>query len=37
VSVVHRGSRLVIANTNVTHNGRTVAIATGTTALRDRR
>ncbi len=40
--VVHRGSRLVIANTEVTHGGRTVAIATGTTALvlapyRDRR
>lgn len=40
--VVHRGSRLVIANTTVTHGGRTVAIATGTTALtppprRDRR
>ena len=35
--VVHRGSRLVVANTNVTHHGRTVAIATGTTALRDRR
>jgi uncharacterized protein (TIGR00369 family) len=31
--VVHRGSRLVIANTDVTHGGRTVAIATGTTAL----
>lgn len=31
--VVHRGSRLVIANTNVTHRTRTVAIATGTTAL----
>jgi uncharacterized protein (TIGR00369 family) len=29
--VVHRGSRLVIANTNVTHRTRTVAIATGTT------
>lgn len=41
-TVVHRGSRLVIANTKVTHKGRTVAIATGTTALspspsRDRR
>ena len=40
--VVHRGSRLVIANTNVTHRTRTVALATGTTALtpppnRDRR
>jgi uncharacterized protein (TIGR00369 family) len=32
-TVVHRGSRLVIANTKVTHGGRTVAIATGTTAL----
>jgi len=32
-SVVHRGSRLVIANTKITHGGRTVAIATGTTAL----
>ena len=31
--VVHRGSRLVIANTNVTHRTRTVAIATGTMAL----
>src|SRR3954447_10105158 len=32
-TVVHRGSRLVIANTRVTHAGRTVAMATGTTAL----
>ena len=31
--VVHRGSRLTIANTEVTHKGRPVAIATGTTAL----
>lgn len=31
--VGHRGSRLVIANTEVTHGGRPVAIATGTTAL----
>ena len=31
--VVHRGSRLVIAETKVNHGGRTVAIATGTTAL----
>lgn len=31
--VVHRGSRLTIANTGVTHKGRPVAIATGTTAL----
>jgi uncharacterized protein (TIGR00369 family) len=30
---VHRGSRLTIANTEVTHGGRPVAIATGTTAL----
>jgi uncharacterized protein (TIGR00369 family) len=33
-AVVHRGSRLVIANTKVTHGGRTVAIATGTTGVR---
>ncbi len=32
-AVVHRGARLVIANAKVTHGGRTVAIATGTTAL----
>ncbi len=31
--VVHRGKRLTIANTEVTHGGRPVAIATGTTAL----
>jgi uncharacterized protein (TIGR00369 family) len=31
--VVHRGSRLTIANTEVTHGGRSIAIATGTTAL----
>jgi len=29
----HRGRRLVIADTTVTHGGRTVATATGTTAL----
>ena len=34
--VVHRGSRLTIANTEVTHKGRPVAIATGTTALTPR-
>lgn len=33
-TVAHRGSRLVIANSSVTQGGRTVAIATGTTALR---
>jgi hypothetical protein len=32
-TVIHGGSRLVIANTKVTHGGRTVAVATGTTAL----
>jgi len=31
--VRHRGRRLVIADTTVTHGGRTVATATGTTAL----
>jgi uncharacterized protein (TIGR00369 family) len=31
--VLHRGSRLVIANTKVTHGGRAVAVATGTTSL----
>jgi uncharacterized protein (TIGR00369 family) len=31
--VIHRGRRLTIATTEVTHLGRPVAIATGTTAL----
>jgi uncharacterized protein (TIGR00369 family) len=31
--VIHRGTRLTIANTEVIHLGRPVAIATGTTAL----
>jgi len=31
--VIHRGSRLTIASTEVIHGGRPVAIATGTTAL----
>lgn len=34
--VRHRGRRLVIADTTVTHGGRTVATATGTTALTER-
>jgi uncharacterized protein (TIGR00369 family) len=34
--VRHRGRRLVIADTTVTHRGRTVATATGTTALTER-
>jgi uncharacterized protein (TIGR00369 family) len=34
--VRHRGRRLVIADTTVTHGGRTVATASGTTALTER-
>jgi len=34
--VRHRGRRLAIADTTVTHGGRTVATATGTTALTER-
>ena len=32
-TVVHRGRQLVIASAEVSHQGRTVALATGTTAL----
>ncbi|MGH8826868.1 MAG: PaaI family thioesterase, partial [Jiangellaceae bacterium] len=32
-TVLHRGRHLVISSSEVTHGGRTVAIATGTTAL----
>lgn len=33
-TLLHRGRHLVIASSEVTHGGRTVAVATGTTALR---
>ena len=33
-TILHRGRHLVIASSEVTHGGRTVAVATGTTALR---